>query len=65
MADTQAEAEVSITALTQLGIYGLHLKMHKTQIMTDQEAMANCTEICGIKLDEHIKYLGVTIYCDR
>ena len=33
--------------------------------MTDRPDMAGCDEISGIKILDSIKYIGVTIYCDR
>lgn len=33
--------------------------------MTDRQDMEGVQEIYGIKIQEKIKYLGVTIYCDR
>ena len=33
--------------------------------MTDREEMVEAEKIFGVKITKPIKYLGVTIYCDR
>ena len=63
--DKKSEAEATIAALTQIGCYGINLNKNKTLIMTDRQNMADCKEINGKTIRDHIKYLEVTIYCDR
>ena len=46
-------------------VYNLNLNIKESQIMTDRSDMANCKEISKIAIRESIKYLGMTIYCDR
>jgi hypothetical protein len=33
--------------------------------MTDVKGLAECKEIGGVEVTESIKYLGMTLFCDR
>lgn len=65
MADSQLEAKLIIKEFEKVRSSGLTLNKDKTQILSDLKEMEGVEEIEGIKVSKKIKYLGMTLSCDR
>lgn len=65
IAKDKHEAEETLIAFAEIQEFGFKINLKKTQIMTDRHDMEDVVEICDVKINKSIKYLGITIYCDR
>ena len=65
IAKDKHEAEETLRAFAEIQEFGFKINLKKTQIMTDRHDMQDVVEICDVKITKSIKYLGITIYCDR
>ena len=65
IADDKAEAEKLVRAMMNLEQVGLHLNKQKTQFITDRKDMDETEEIAEIRKVKSLKYLGLSVSCDR
>ena len=54
-----------IEAMFSLESHDLKLNPKKCQIISDRKEMDGIQELGGIKVVDCMKYLGLSIYCDR